>query len=516
MKSTRMQFLVLPLLLACCIGSRVEGQNQASKVRRAAVAGQFYPSDPAHLKLAVQQFLADARPAAAGKPIAIVVPHAGYLFAGQIIADAFSQAKGQIYDVVVILGTNHGRNQASAGLTGISVYANGAYETPLGIARVDEGMASDLLAEDTDCKMNPAPQENEHSIEVQVPFVQVLFPSAKILPVMIGMPDPTMCARLGRALAKIARDKRVLLVASSDLSHFPRYEHASTVDRQTLESIARIDPAQFTSKVHALMSQGTPNLDTCACGEGPILAAMTAAKAMGAGRGVVVSYANSGDAIAEDRSRVVGYGSVAFVAGNGEPDVKALSRPTGLPPSGPLQAADKKTLLKLARQSLQRFLATETIPLARDLAPRLQFPQGAFVTLKQHGELRGCIGQLAGEFPLGLTTSWMAVQAGVNDSRFSPVTLKELSGLEIEISVMTPMKPIAKSSEIVVGRDGVVIQKAGRSAVFLPQVATEQGWGLAEMLDNLCLKAGLPRDAWKSGAQFRVFQADVFSEAQFK
>jgi AmmeMemoRadiSam system protein B len=341
MKSTRMQFLVLPLLLACCIGSRVEGQNQASKVRRAAVAGQFYPSDPAHLKLAVQQFLADARPAAAGKPIAIVVPHAGYLFAGQIIADAFSQAKGQIYDVVVILGTNHGRNQASAGLTGISVYANGAYETPLGIARVDEGMASDLLAEDTDCKMNPAPQENEHSIEVQVPFVQVLFPSAKILPVMIGMPDPTMCARLGRALAKIARDKRVLLVASSDLSHFPRYADASAVDRQTLESIARIDPAQFTSKVHALMSQGTPNLDTCACGEGPILAAMTAAKAMGAGRGVVVSYANSGDAIAEDRSRVVGYGSVAFVAGNGEPDVKALSRPTGLPPSGPLQAADK-------------------------------------------------------------------------------------------------------------------------------------------------------------------------------
>ena len=104
----------------------------------------------------------------------------------------------------------------------------------------------------------------------------------------------------------------------------------------------------------------------------------------------------------------------------------------------------------------------------------------------------------------------------MNDTRFSPVTLKELAGLEIEISVMTPMKPVAKPTDIVVGRDGVVIQKDGRSAVFLPQVATEQGWGLAEMLDNLCIKAGLPRDGWKSGAQFRVFQADVFSESQFK
>jgi AmmeMemoRadiSam system protein A len=130
--------------------------------------------------------------------------------------------------------------------------------------------------------------------------------------------------------------------------------------------------------------------------------------------------------------------------------------------------------------------------------------------------LRGCIGNLAGDFPLGQTTAWMAVQAGLNDSRFSPVTLKELSGLEIEISVLTPLKPVAKATDIVMGRDGVVIRKGGRSAVFLPQVATEQGWSLPEMLDNLCIKAGLPRDGWRSGAQFRVFQAIVFHESQFR
>jgi len=515
MKAYRVQSLVLPLLLVCCINPGV-GEQKTAGVRPPAVAGQFYPGDPAHLKLAVQQFLEDAVSATIEKPVALVVPHAGYLYAGQIIADGFRQVKGQNYETVVILGTNHGRNEASANLTGISIYPSGAYRTPLGDAPIDTTIASALLAEDSDCAANAAAQASEHSIEVQVPFIQTLFPAAKIVPVMIGMPDPSMCARLGKALAKVVKDKRVLIVASSDLSHFPGYDDASNVDRQTLEAIARFDPAQFTSKVRSLMSRNTRNLETCACGEAPILAAMTAAKALGATHGVVVSYANTGDAIAEDRSRVVGYGSVVFTTGDGPPDVKALSRPSGPPPSGPLQSADKKALLKLARQSLQRFLATETIPLARNLAPRLDFEQGAFVTLKQHGELRGCIGRLIGDFPVGLTTGWMAVQAGVYDPRFPRVTLKELNGLEIEISVMTPLKPAAKATDIVVGRDGVVIQKDGRSAVFLPQVAPEQGWGLGEMLDNLCLKAGLPRDGWKSGARFLVFQAEVFSESQFK
>ncbi len=515
MKAIRMQVLLWPLLLVCCLGSSV-GEQQSTGARPPAVAGQFYPSDPSRLRLAVQQFLDEAVPAHVDKPVAIVVPHAGYIYSGQIAADAYRQVKGENYGTVVILGTNHGRSQASMNLTGISVYSTGSYRTPLGDVPVDAAFASSLLAEDTDCSTNAAAQASEHSIEVQVPFIQVTFPSARIVPVMIGMPEPSMCARLGKALAKVSNGKRVLFVASSDLSHFPRYEDATDVDRQTLEAIARMDPGQFSLKARGLMSRGTASLETCACGEGPILAAMAAAKALGAGRGIVVSYANTGDAVAEDRSRVVGYGSVVFAAGDGPPDFTALSKPAAAVPSSPLQPADKKALLKMARQSLQRFLSTETIPLARNLPPRLQFPQGVFVTLKQHGELRGCIGRLVGDFPLGLTTSWMAVQAGEYDTRFSPVTLKELGGLEIEISVMTPMRPISKPSEIVIGRDGVVIQKSGRSAVFLPQVATEQGWSLTDMLENLCLKAGLSRDAWKSGAQFRVFQAEVFSESQFK
>jgi AmmeMemoRadiSam system protein B/AmmeMemoRadiSam system protein A len=510
MSATRIQSLLLPFLLACFISGGT-GEQKASNIRPAAVAGQFYPADAGRLKLALQLFLEGALPDTVDKPVALVVPHAGYLYSGQIAADAYRKVKGQAYDVIVILGTNH----TSAGFDRISVYPRGAYRTPLGDALVDEAIAGALLAEDRDCQEIPEAQAGEHSVEVQVPFIQTLFPAARIVPVVIGMPDPAVCARFGRALAKVLKDKRALIVASSDLSHYPGYDDARSVDRQTLEAIARLDPAQFTERVNSLMERGYRNLDTAACGAAPILAAMTAAKALGATHGVVVSYANSGDVVAEDRSRVVGYGSVVLAAGTGSPDLKSLSLPAAPPPATPLQTADKKLLLQLARQSLQRFLSTETVPLTRNLPPRLQSAQGAFVTLKQHGKLRGCIGLLAGSFPLGLTTAWMAVQAGVYDSRFSPVSLRELSGLEVEISVMTPMKPIAKPADIVVGRDGVVIQKNGRSAVFLPQVATEQGWNLTEMLDNLCLKAGLPTGSWKSGAQFRVFQAEVFSESQF-
>jgi AmmeMemoRadiSam system protein B/AmmeMemoRadiSam system protein A len=499
------------MLLVCCIATCI-GEQRTPSLRPAVVAGQFYPSDPARLKLAVQQFLEDALPVSVPKPVALVVPHAGYLYSGQIAADAYRQVKDQSYDVVVILGTNH----TVPGLSGISVYPRGAYRTPLGDAPIDEAVASALLAEDPDCSANTAAQANEHSIEVQVPFIQILFPAARIVPVMIGSPNPAMCARFGNALAGIIRDKRALIVASSDLSHFPGYDDAVNVDRQTLEAIAGLAPAQFTSKLRSLMSNDIRNLGTCACGEAPILAALTAAKALGATHGVVVSYANTADIVPEDRSRVVGYGAVVLSAAEGGPDIKVLNRPAISSPSAALPDADKKALLKIARQSLERFLATETIPLARTLSPRLQLPQGAFVTLKRRGALRGCIGNLAGDFPLGQTTAWMAVQAGLNDSRFSPVTLKELSGLEIEISVLTPLKPVAKATDIVMGRDGVVIRKGGRSAVFLPQVATEQGWSLPEMLDNLCIKAGLPRDGWRSGAQFRVFQAIVFHESQFR
>ena len=143
----------------------------------------------------------------------------------------------------------------------------------------------------------------------------------------------------------------------------------------------------------------------------------------------------------------------------------------------PLDQADKKALLVLARETLARFLSTDTLPLVRGLSPRAMRAQGAFVTLKKRGELRGCIGRIVSSAPLAKVVAAMTLEAALNDTRFEKVRASEVSSLEIEISVLTPPRTVAGPAAIVVGRDGVILQKSGRSAVFLPQVATEQGLG---------------------------------------
>jgi MEMO1 family protein len=345
---------------------------------------------------------------------------------------------------------------------------------------------------------------------VQVPFVQHLFPGAKILPIVIGEPDPATCARFGRALAKVIAGRAVLIVASSDLSHYPTADAARANDRKTLQAAASLQPAVFSRVIGAVPGNGVPELVTSACGAGAILVAMNAAAALGATRGIVLSYANSGEATLGDIQRAVGYGAVMYVAGPSGPDTAALE-PMATS-SEPLQASDKKALLALARETIRRFLTTQTTPLARGLGPRVERVQGAFVTLKKNGDLRGCIGQIVGDRALARVVASMAYEAAFRDPRFPPVQLGELPQLDIEISALTPPATIAGPDAIVVGRDGVILRKVGASAVFLPQVATEQGWKRDEMLDNLALKAGLPANAWRQCATFQTFRAEVFAE----
>jgi AmmeMemoRadiSam system protein B/AmmeMemoRadiSam system protein A len=494
-------FLLLHLVCAA--------EEQPAPVRPPAVAGQFYPREPAKLKLAVSGFLNDAVKADTPRPIAIIVPHAGYIYSGQIIADGFRQASGYNWDVVVILGTNH----TTPGFNKVAIYPKGAFRTPLGLVRIEEETSARLRATDPDFIFNAALHAREHSIEVQLPFVQNLFPNVPIIAAIISEPDIGICRRFGEALAKTLRGRQALIVASSDLSHYPVYDDAVSVDRTILEAIVTLRPEDVYDAIRSQMNLSIPNLLTCACGEAPIMSAMFAARAMDATRGAVISYANSGDALVGDATRVVGYGAVVLTAGNSPSDTRALNRSV---PGGKLTPEDKKKLLTLARETILRYLTSETIPLARGFSPAAQVRQGAFVTLKEHGELRGCIGHMLPDSPLCRTVGAMALEAAFQDRRFPPMTLDEVSELEIEISALTPWRTVPDASGIVLGRDGVVIRKAGRSAVYLPQVATEQGWTREEMLDSLCLKAGLARGSWKQGAELLTFQAEVFSEADFK
>lgn len=477
-----------------------------ARVRDPAVAGQFYPGAEEPLRAAVQRYLEDAPPPAPARPVAIVAPHAGFVFSGEVAAVAWRRAAVRPPDLVVILATNH----TAPGLRGVALAPATGFRTPLGVVPVDTAAGDALRRLDPDVVLDGVPHEREHSLEVQLPFMQVLFPGAKLLPLVVGSADPGLCERLGLALGKLLRDRNALVVASSDLSHYPSATDAAAVDGRVLAAVASLDPARFRATLMAEAARGTPGLSTCACGDAPILAAMAAARELGATQGTVLRYANSGDAPSGQPDRVVGYGAVAFGTG-----AAAVAPPgAGAGPGEPsLDSAAKAALLAFARETIARWLENGTAPSAQRLPPVASLARGAFVTLKRQGDLRGCIGHMVADAPLGITVGRMAIAAAVHDPRFRPVTREELPALEIEISVLTPMRPVGGAREVVVGRDGVLLSKAGRSAVFLPQVATEQGWGRDAMLDHLCAKAGLAAGCWREGASLQTFQAEVFGEA---
>jgi MEMO1 family protein len=493
----------LTCAVACCAAASRSAQDSRTPIG----AGQFYPKSAATLKAAVQAMLADALAPRPERPIAIVVPHAGYIYSGQIAADAYRQAAAHRYDTVVIVGTNH----TDGGFRRIAILPGSSFPTPLGAAPIDQALVGALQKEDPDCVLDAAPHRAEHSVEVQVPFVQQVFPNARIVPVVVGRPDRAMCERFGRALAAVSKGRSVLLVASSDLSHYPSAQNAAPVDRRTIQAIAGLDVGALYQTEFGETGPAVPELVTHACGSAPVMAVMTAARALGATRGVAISYANSADVAVGEPDRVVGYGAVVFTGGEAGSDVTAITATTADP--GPLQADDKKALLAYARNTLTRYLNTETLPLARGFSGRVIRNRGVFVTLKKHGELRGCIGHIPSDMPMLSLVGRMALESALNDPRFPKVASSELRDLEIEVSVLTPPKPVNGPSDIVVGRDGVFLNADGTGAVFLPQVAPEQGWNRDQMLDNLCLKAGLPANRWRrAGVSYSTFQAEVFAE----
>lgn len=507
--------LAIPLLLVAltlaCRGDVRATSGQAPDVREPAVAGQFYPADARALNATLDAVLKDALPPGAGRTIALVAPHAGYVFSAQIAADAWRQAAGQAVDTIVILGTNH----TTAGFNRIGVLTASGLRTPLGVARIDRALSASLIKEDPDCVANAAVHKSEHSIEVHVPFAQRLFPKAAIVAVVVAIDDPGAITRFGKALARVLNGRQALIVASSDLSHYPAENDARAADRRTLEAMATLDPDRLRAAISQSVGK-VRNLDTCACGEAAVMSAMVAARAMGATRGRVLSYANSGDLPVGEADRVVGYGAVAFTTGEPGSDATALLPPPPAALSLAPSAPDKKLMLALARETIRRYLDAGTVPLPRNFSPALDRPQGVFVTLRKRGELRGCIGQMQPDRPLRVLTASMALAAAFQDPRFDKVTATELKDIDIEISVLTPFKEIPKADAIVVGRDGVLLQKGRQSAVFLPQVATEEHWSREEMLDNLCVKGGMNAGCWRSGAKLSTFQADVFKEGDFK
>ncbi|HIC89059.1 MAG TPA: AmmeMemoRadiSam system protein B [Anaerolineae bacterium] len=483
--------------------------RRPAEVRHAAVAGQFYPDDPERLARMVDRLLADAERVDIGaKPVVLIVPHAGYVYSGHVAAQAFKQVEGSHYDVVVVIGTNH----SDPNFDKVSVYARGAFETPLGLVPIDEQVAQALLDADPRIVFDRGVHRQEHSIEVELPFLQRLDPQLHIVPVIVGMPTAKNEEILADALADVLSGKKALVVASSDLSHYPAYDDAVRTDMAILDAIATLDPERFRSVREEMMSAGIPNLRTCACGEGPIITAMLLAQKLGATQVTLLRYANSGDTPFGNRDQVVGYGAVMFTrsSGNSRPFRTPMPTEPALS-TGSLDEDAQHVLLTLARHTLDEYLHDGVAPFVRPTQPALRALGATFVTLKEDGELCGCIGELIARRPLYLSVQYSALHAALDDPRFPPVSPNELDRVSIEISVLSPPQPISVD-EIQVGVHGLIIVKGSHHGVLLPQVPVEQGWDKEQYLRGLCRKAGLSEDRCWEDAQLYGFTAQVFGE----
>jgi MEMO1 family protein len=452
-------------------------------VREPVWAGRFYDDNAERLSAQLDFFLENAGPGPGEEAVALIAPHAGYVYSGQTAAFAYKLVRGKPFDTVVILGPSH-----RYGFRGCSIYSGGGFRTPLGTVLVDEALASDLMKR-SGFAFVPEAHAEEHSVEVQVPFIQKVLPAAKIVPVVIGYAERKTIETLAAALVKACAGRKVLVVASTDMSHFLSREEANRTDAETMDLIRGLKAETIIRKMEAR--------GNILCGGAAVAAAILYAGARGAVSAEILKYADSA-AASGDESRVVGYVAAALVARSGPA------------PEFTLTASDKKELLALARSAVTTAVEEGRIMDSPATGENLRAARGAFVTLKKRGRLRGCIGFIEPIMPLDRAVIEAAVYAATRDGRFEPVSRAELKDLEYEISVLTPPRETTNPLAIKIGKHGLIIEKNGRKGVFLPQVPVENGWDLDTYLEEICLKAGLPPGSWKSGARLYTFEAIVF------
>ena len=521
-------FALMVMLTAC--GQQAETNKPAGeleaktkpaatrRIRLPAVAGLFYPKDREALGSTIDRLLAAAPANRVEGVRALICPHAGYEFSGPTAATAYKLLAGGAYDTVIILAASH-----YALFPGASVPASDGYATPLGIVPVSDKARQ--LAKQAPFVLEPrcpvqrpswssraskpapaagedTPETWEHSVEVQVPFLQRTLKDFQVLPVIFGNANPEQVAR---ALAPLV-DGRTLVIASTDLSHYHPYAEAQALDRQTVRWICDQD-------TRALGSEGA---EERACGRLPVMALLHLAKLKG-WKPQLLDYRNSGDT-AGDKGRVVGYAAVAFVAAEAKP--AAASDP--LRPGASFSSTERKFLLDLARQTLRRVAAGgglsevdgEKVPAACRAA------KGCFVTLTRDGQLRGCIGNILPAGPLYKAVIENTRNAALRDPRFSPVTAGEAGMLHIEISVLSVPEPLVFASpedlltKLQPHQDGVLLKIGERGATFLPQV-WEQLRDKVEFLEHLSQKAGGPAGAWRGeNVTVSIYHAEAFAEAR--
>ncbi len=472
--------------------------------RSPAVAGSFYPSQPQELRKMVDELFQQARVIPGGQPLALVVPHAGYVFSGRVAAAAFKQLDpGRTFSHIFLIGPNH-----KVYLNGINIYTRGDFSTPLGIVPLDP-LAGELAAKFRFIQTDPAPHRQEHCLEVQLPFLQYgLKKPFSIIPILIGGESTETARQLGTILSPYFTEDNLFII-STDFSHYPEYSVAQKADRLTADAILSNNPASFIKVKEKNEADYAPGLATSICGWMPVLTLLHLTEKNFRIEYQKILYENSGDSPYGDHEKVVGYWAISVIPKASTPVSDDFN----------LTDKDKITLLKIARSTIIQYLQNRNIPAVDEklLSGNMNIKAGAFVTLRKNKQLRGCIGNFMSDEPLVQTIREMAVASATQDSRFYPVDAKEMDKVQIEISVLTPLHRIISVSEFKLGRDGIYMRRGNKSGTFLPQVAEETGWNTEEFLGHCARdKANIGWDGWKdSDTELYTYRAIVFSEEDY-
>ncbi len=484
--------------------------DQIERVRPAAVAGTWYPGDKAQLSAYVDDLLkGDSHTDGGQGPVrAIISPHAGYEYSGAVAADAYRPVRGQAYSRVLLLGPSH-----HAGFHGLSIADVTAYETPLGRIPLDMDAIEQLRAFNL-VTTNPEAHRHEHSMEMQLPLLQrALKPGWRLVPVLVGELAPEDYVAAAEMLLPLM-DSVTLVVVSSDFTHYgPRFGYQpfpndddtatrlKTLDDGSLGYILDKDPQGFLDY--------KARTGTTICGYRPIALLLNLLPADI--KGELVAYNTSGN-LTGDYENSVSYMSIVFRGPENDADTVKQ------PESGELSAEDMHLLHKLASAAVKLAAMPEDEAalqklkqLQQNIPPELKEPTAVFVTLFKAGRVRGCIGSTVPVYPLYQAVMSSGIHAARDDGRFTPLQPDELDGLDVEVSVLTQPKSVDSYKDFVLGEEGVILEKDGRNAIFLPEVPIEYHWSREQMLSRLAIKAGLPDDAWKEGASFKTFRTQTFS-----
>jgi hypothetical protein len=479
------------------------------------LAGEWYTADKNALSKELTRYLDEAKvPEIEGNIIGLICPHAGFRYSGPVAAYSYNVVKQKNPSLVILIGFSHRKFYPGK----IAVLNDEYFFTPLGKVQVDRTLTKKIMENNHNVDEFPDIFSSENAIEMQIPFIQLTVPDVQLVVLALCDQRKNNCERLADILYKELKGRDdYVLISSSDMCHFLTYENANIKDSKTIEIIRQLDPEAFYA---SCMKEKRP--DKLMCGYGATYTLMMVSEKLGADKVDILKYANSGD-VSGNKDRVVGYLSALFLDSNtekpgkktGKKNVKNKVKNEG---KNMFDDNQREQLLNIARVSIKEYLETgdKFEPEVSDSL--LKENMGAFVTLHLNGKLRGCIGHMLATEPLYKTVRDMAIAASARDPRFTPLNITELSDIDLEISVLTPMRKVENYDAINIPGHGVMVKQGFRSGVYLPQVADETGWTRDEFMNSLCAhKAGIAADAWKKGdCDIYVFTAEVFGEKDIK